>query len=106
MRKKPWGRTKAYVNNSWYQTKRLATAAAVLALSLIFILPAADRRVIIYKAATVAFAWGLWHLLRRQTLPYLDLEVELNKGGSSAIAAAILLGLTCLAVVLGISGAF
>jgi len=96
----------AYIKAKWYELRRILFSMAVVGLCAIFVLPAADRQVILYKAATVTFAWAVWHVLRVQGFPYLDFSAALDKGNGTAIAAAILLGLTCIAVVLGISSAF
>ncbi|MGH9581202.1 MAG: hypothetical protein ACRD2R_09415 [Terriglobales bacterium] len=88
------------------KTLRRQAFAVVVGIVALYVIPPADRGVIVFKAAVVTFAWVLWHILRHETFPYLKFDGHLERGGPSAIAAAIVLAATCLAVVLGIASAF
>jgi hypothetical protein len=59
---------------------------------------------VVYKLSIVTLAWILWHLLRSQTFLYLDFSECLRSGEpGKAIAAAIVLGATAIAVILGVT---
>lgn len=88
-----------------YQSRRQLACVAV-GLVAFYLIPPADRGVIIYKAAVVTFAWTLWHVLRRQAFPYMDFEAALKRGGAEAIAVSLIMAASCIAIVLGISNAF
>ena len=97
-----------YLGMVWrfvYTLRRQAFAVAI-GIAAVYTIPPPDRGVLVYKAAVITFAWVLWHLLRHETFPYMDFEKALKHGGLSAVAAAIVLAATCLAVVLGLASAF
>jgi prepilin signal peptidase PulO-like enzyme (type II secretory pathway) len=97
-----------YADMLWRFVRTLRRQALAVAIGVvaIYIIPATDRGVIIYKAAVVTFAWVLWHILRHETFGYMDFEKALKRGGLASIAAAIVLAATCLAVVIGLASAF
>ncbi len=59
---------------------------------------------LVYKLSLVTLAWILWHMLRSETFWYLDFKTCLESDQPSrAIAAAIVLGATAIAVILGVT---
>jgi len=89
----------------WETFRRLMWPVA-LGLAAFYAIPVADRRVVAYKVAIIVVGWIIWHLLRRQTIPYMDFEACLKAGGGTAVAAGLVMAASCLAVVLGLALSF
>ena len=59
---------------------------------------------LVYKFSLVTLAWILWHMLRSETFWYIDFKTCMEDSDPRrAIAAAIVLGATAIAVVLGVT---
>jgi hypothetical protein len=58
---------------------------------------------VFYKASLITVLWIVWHVLRHDTMGYLKFKEALAAAdpNARAIAVAIVVGLTCVAVVLG-----
>jgi hypothetical protein len=56
---------------------------------------------VLYKVSLITVFWILWYVLLHDTMGYLHFEASLQAGGARAIAVAIVVGLTCVAIVLG-----
>lgn len=98
-------RIRQRAHNSWYAFRRVSWSVA-LGIAAFYVIPAADRRVVAYKVAVIVVGWTLWHVLRKQAFPYLDFRACLRAGGATALAAALVLAASCLAVVLGLALSF
>ena len=81
---------------------RWALAGALLgAVALSTLADTSKLALIFYKISLLTIAWILWHLLRTETFDYIEFNTLLKQGGLRPIAAAIVIGLTCIAVILG-----
>lgn len=89
---------------AWYEVRRLWWALAIAVVGIVATSELAETSkvaLLTYKLSLLTVLWIVWHLLRSQTFPYLDFGSILQAGGSRAVAAAIVLGATAIAVILG-----
>jgi hypothetical protein len=88
----------------WYEFRRLSWALGI-ALGGIALLSQLSEQskiaLVVYKACLISVFWVVWRLLLDQTFDYLHFKTCLEQGGLRALAAAIVIAGTCLAVVLG-----
>lgn len=81
----------------------MLSLATIIAIDVIGVNPMSRWAVLLNKLATIALAVIVAHFIRSQLFPYLDFSEELRRGGSGAIAAAIVVATTIAAIVLGVA---
>jgi hypothetical protein len=89
----------------WSTVQRLWVAIGLLSFFGVATLPQLSDEsklaLVAYKISLITIFWILWHVLLHNTFDYFHFKTALRNGDSNAVAIAIVIGASCLAVVLG-----
>jgi hypothetical protein len=96
---------KARLLGVWSKVYRLWVAIGLLSVLGVATLPQLGEQsklaLVVYKISLITIFWILWHVLLHNTFDYFHFRDMLRDKDTNAVAVAVVIAATCLAVVLG-----